>query len=152
MRQVTIGQNQFTIMPLKAMASWRLQARIAPALSSIVEAIAPAIVAGKDIGDLEVIGAILPLVSGFFEKLPAPEFELVTRELLSTTAVNNMMLFAPPGSGEADRFDTVMQGHILDVWRLVSYAILENYPDFFTALGGTNGAAKMASPSEALTT
>jgi len=144
MKEITLGQNVFRILPLKASLSWKLQAEIMPALTCV----APLFEEGAETLNLDVdVAQIVPMVREFFSQMPPDKFLQVTRELLSTTACNNMMLFAPPGSGQADVFDTVFQGKMLEVWELLSWSIRVNYADFFARLGGKS--AQPSAPVEA---
>lgn len=139
----TIGKDVFEIGPMPALRSFTLQARIAPALAEVAGALART-GGSVDLGAVDV-EALAPAVGRFFSKLPEPELEVVVRALLSNAKMNGLPLF----TGAGDPVDALLAGRVLDVWKLLWFALQENYPDFFGALGGLSAAAKAeARPSE----
>jgi len=132
-----IGDHLYSITPLPALASFTLQADLAPALAAVAGAV------GGDLASLEV-EAMAKAAGAFFAALPRDKFSNVVRELLSPVLRDGAPLFTSAGNP----FDVVMAGSTLDTWKLLLAALEVNYPDFFGALAALR-AAGAVNPSAA---
>jgi hypothetical protein len=134
--EIVLGENRFRVLPLPAMRSFVLQAKIGPALAEVAN------VFGALKGNLadNDFSSIAPAVAGFFTRLGVEQLEEVTKALLQDATMDGKPLFSASGNP----FDLYMQGRTMHTWQLLWFAIEVNYPDFFAALAAKGPVAAKA--------
>jgi len=147
---ITLGGDVFTLSLLGFEETCDLQPIVAPLLGDIGRLFALAIgeaskldMSTGDLAEADVL-TLLPKLGGALgdagdilasiaRKLPAESLRTLRRTLLQGATMNGKPLY-PTVEGGPVMINVLMQGRTLDGWRLLLFALKENYPDFFALL------------------
>ncbi len=156
-----IGDRTYTVNPLPAMQTWRLQPKLAPAAGELAALYAWFVRESlriTDGGRVDVGNDVLRLLPELADQLPNAaaairricdvlppgDLELITRTLLRTAKCDGKPLFT---DGGGDPFDILMQGRTMDTWKLLVFAVEVSYPDFFASLADARAPSRTPGPS-----
>ncbi len=155
MAQIKIRNQVFDVNPLMVEDSFDLQPYLVPVLPEIGQLVAlffgdvqkfAALDAQDDsakseaekaeilkqfVGDAgDLLEKASPVLERIFAKLTPDRLRHIRRTLLRGATCAGITLYgALPGEGDA--INQLLQGRVIDVWRLLIFAVKISYPDFF---------------------
>lgn len=151
-----IGGDTFTVSQLPMFRALRLLNRIGravgPALGHVASAYDASKGDGAPVDGVRVGEAVGRALSALFGSLSDDELEAITRAMLETAMIESNGKTTPL----LKSIDLVMQGRILDLFKLLAFAFEVNYGDFFevvpqliAAARATEAAPKAEAPQPA---
>lgn len=156
MADLTLGTDAFTVNPLAGEESFVFQPRILPLVAELValmgisssgddapapeepavpsdDPVEPPPAAAKPSRSLgDILAEAAPIVSRACARMPPEELRTVLRTLLKGATMNGQQLYTEKGNP----INVLMRGRVIDMWKLVMFALQVSYPDFFGLLRG----------------
>lgn len=120
---ITLGERVYTVTQLPAMRAAKLIPRLGKMLGPTFARMLTMPGASGLAGLLKMdVGALAPAVETLFDRLTETELESLIKLMLESATVDGRPLLV--------RFDTEMQGRILDLFKLLKFAFEVNYTNF----------------------